>query len=237
MKILILAATFLTLPLAMARAADNALTAEEKAAGWKLLFDGKSLAGWRAYGKPQDTAAIGPGWKVEAGVLKKVAGVKGGDIITESTFEDFELSWEWRLAKGANNGVKYLVTEQRPQAPGPEYQMIDDLDPQWANLAPKSRTASLYDVLPPANDKPVKPAGEWNQSRILLRGNLVEHWLNGQKVLSYKLGSPELEQAIARSKFKKFPDFGQKIRGHILLTDHQDEAWFRNIKIRELAEK
>ncbi len=236
MKILILTAAWVTLAAMSLPGADNTLTTEEKSAGWKLLFDGKSLSGWRAYGKPQGTEP-GSGWKVEDGVLKKLAGVKGGDIITEATFNDFELSWEWQVAKGANNGVKYLVTEERPQAPGFEYQMIDDLDPKWKNLAPKHRTASLYDMLPPAPDAPVKPAGEWNHSRIVLRGNLVEHWLNGRKVLSYELGSPALKEAIALSKFKKFPDFGEKIRGHIMLTDHQDEAWFRNLKVRELTEK
>ncbi len=234
MKSCILAAISASLLITAAGAADNTLTPDEKTGGWKLLFDGKSLAGWRPFGEPQGSAEVGPGWKVEAGVLKKLAGIKGGDIITESTFDNFELSWDWRLAEGANNGVKYLVTEQRPQAPGHEYQMIDDLDPKWAKLAPKSRTASFYDVLPPAGDAPVRKAGQWNHSRILLKGNLVEHWLNGQKVLTYELGSPAVKDAIARSKFRKYPDFGQKIRGYIMLTDHQDEAWFRNLKLLEL---
>ena len=213
--------------------ADNLLTAAEKAAGWKQLFDGRSLAGWRAYGKPGAKTEIGPGWKVEDGVLKKLAGQNGGDIITEQIFGDYELSWEWRLEKGANNGVKYFVTEQRPQAPGHEYQMIDELAAKWATLSAKARTASFYEVLPPAEDKPLRPAGEWNSSRIVVRDRFVEHWLNERKVLTYELGSEAVKAGIAGSKFKKFPDFGQKIRGHIMLTDHQDEAWFRNIKLRE----
>jgi hypothetical protein len=214
--------------------AENTLSSAEKAAGWRLLFDGQSLAGWRAYSKPGTETGIGSGWKVENGVLKKLAGQKGGDIITEETFGDYELSWEWRLAKGANNGVKYFVTEQRPQAPGHEYQMIDELDAKWATLHAKAKTASFYEVLPPADDKPLRPAGEWNSSRIVVRGKFVEHWLNERKVLTYELGSEAVKTGIAGSKFKKFPDFGQKIRGHIMLTDHQDEAWFRNIKLREL---
>ena len=213
--------------------ANNLLTAAEKAAGWKPLFDGESLAGWRAYGKPGAQGEIGPGWKVEGGVVKKLAGVKGGDIITEQTFGDYELRWEWRLAKGANNGVKYFVTEQRPPAPGHEYQMIDESDPKWATLPAKSKTASFYEVLPPAADKLLRPVGEWNSSRIVVRGPVVEHWLNERKVLVYELGSEAVKAGIAGSKFKKYSDFGQKIRGHIMLTDHQDEAWFRNIKLRE----
>lgn len=216
-------------------AADNTLSASEKAAGWRLLFDGQSLAGWRAFQKPGAKVAVGPGWIVENGILKKQAGVAGGDIITEQAFDDYELSWEWRLAKGANNGVKYFVTEARPQAPGPEYQMIDEADPKWATLHENARTASFYEVLAPAADKPLRPAGEWNRSRIVVRGNKVEHWLNDRMVLAFELGSEAVKAGIAGSKFKKFADFGQKIRGHIMLTDHKDEAWFRNIKLRELT--
>ena len=212
---------------------EGTLTAEDQAAGWRSLFDGHSLAGWRLYGKPAAASPIGPGWKAENGILKKLAGQKDGDIITEQTFGDFELRWEWRLAKGANNGVKYFVTESRPQAPGIEYQMIDDLDPKWGTLPPKSLTASFYEVLAPAADKPLRPAGEWNSSRIVVRGRVVEHWLNERKVLTYELGSDAVKAGIAGSKFKKYADFGEKIRGHIMLTDHEDEAWFRNIRIRE----
>jgi len=123
--------------------AGPSLTAAEKSAGWRLLFDGHSLAGWRLYGGTTKPAPIGPGWKAEDGILKKLAGTKGGAIITEATFDDFELSWEWRLAKGANNGVKYFVTEKRPQAPGFEYQTIDNTDPKWSSLLAKSLTASF----------------------------------------------------------------------------------------------
>ncbi|MCX6908785.1 MAG: DUF1080 domain-containing protein [Verrucomicrobia bacterium] len=215
----------------------NTLTAKEKAAGWQLLFDGQSLAGWRAYKTPKGTGEIGAGWKVEDGLLKKLAGVKGGDIITEKQFDDFELTWEWRIEKGGNNGVKYFVTEARPQAPGHEYQMLDDEFEKWAKMPAKDHTASFYQVLPPVADKGYKPAGEWNCSRILIKGNHVEHWLNGKKAIEYELGSEAVKTAVAESKFKKYPDFGQKIKGHIMLTDHTDEAWFRNIKLRELSAK
>jgi len=222
--------------LALPALADNTLTSEEQSAGWTLLFDGASLKGWRPYGGKPD-AVIGAGWKVDEGLLHKVPGVKGGDIISEKKYTDFELAWEWRLAKGANNGVKYMVTEARPGAPGYEYQMLDDESDQWKKLHAKAKTASFYEVLPPAADKPLKPAGEWNSSRILVQGNSVEHWLNGKKVLAYELGSEAVKAGVADSKFKKYPDFGTKLTGHIMLTDHTDEAWFRSVKIRELPAK
>ncbi|MFB3902383.1 MAG: DUF1080 domain-containing protein [Acidobacteriota bacterium] len=209
----------------------NTLTPEEKAAGWQLLFDGRSLAGWRAYNK---TAQIGSGWKVEDGLLRKVAGERGGDIVTEESFNDFEFAWEWRLEPGGNNGVKYLISESRTSAPGPEYQMIDELAEKLKDLPPLQRTAAFYDVLPAAEDKPLKPASEWNSSRLIVNGNHVEHWLNGKKVLEYELGSEVVRAGIAASKFNKFPDFGTKVRGPIMLTDYRDGVWFRNLKIRQL---
>lgn len=109
------------------------------------------------------------------------------------------------------------------------------LDPKWATLHANARTASFYEVLAPAADTPRRPAGEWNLSRIVVRGKKVEHWLNGRMVLAFELGSAEVQAGVAGSKFKKFADFGQKIRGHIMLTDHKDETWFRNIKLRELT--
>ena len=208
----------------------------EQRTEWVDLFDGQSLAGWRPYGKPVDTP-IGEGWKVEDGLLHKLPGVKGGDIISVRQFTDFELEWEWRLAKGANNGLKYCVTEQRPGAPGYEYQMIDDLSEKIKTQLPKILTASFYEVLAPAADKPIKPAGEWNMSRIVIRGDSVEHWLNGQRVLEYMFGSDAVMAGVADSKFKKFPDFGTKLTGHIMLTDHNDEAWYRTVRIREFPVK
>lgn len=195
---------------------------------WKPLFDGKTASGWRAYGKagfPKE------GWVVEEGCLKKVAGARGGNIVTEAEFVDFELAWEWKLPPKANNGIKYLVTEARPSAPGPEYQMIDDSQVR----DPRQKTATFYDVLPLSVASPLKPSGEWNTSRILVHGNHVEHWLNEVKVLEYELGSAEVKVAVAKTKFKDEPGFGEKIKGRIMLTDHNDEAWFRNIRIRELA--
>ena len=208
----------------------NQLTAEEKAAGWKLLFNGQDLAGWRQFGKQTPP---GPGWKVEDGLLKKAAKVRGGDIVTTNQFDDFEFYWEWRVQPKANNGIKYFVTEEKGRAPGHEYQMIDEKEGEDIAQA-KHRTASFYDVLAPNGQVPIKPAGEWNSSRVLVKGNHVEHWLNGSKVLEYELGSETVKAAVARSKFRNAAGFGEKVRGRIMLTDHGDEAWFRNVMIREL---
>ena len=210
--------------------APNTLTAAEKADGWQLLFDGRSLDGWRGYRK--DTLPDA-GWEVKDGTLRTVAKVKGADLITTKAFTDFELSWEWRVVPGGNNGVKYFVTENRPRSPGHEYQMIDDAG-YPGKLGPGHLTADFYEVLPAAADKPIRPGGEWNSSRIVVRGAHVEHWLNGKNVLSYDLGSAAVKAGIEKSKFKGHPGFGEKITGPIMLTYHQDECWYRNVKIREI---
>jgi len=215
---------------AVAAPAINQLTDEEKAAGWKLLFAGKTTEGWRTFKKQTFPAK---GWVVEDGWLHCL-GKGGGDIISEAEFGDFELQWEWKLAPAGNSGVKYFVTETRNAALGHEYQMIDDEREPDAKLADGKRvTASFYDVLKPTTAPPTRAAGEINQSRILVKGNHVEHWLNGVKVLEYECGSEAVNTAVAASKFKTTAGFGNKIKGHILLQDHQSEVWFRNVKIRE----
>ena len=209
--------------------ADNTLSRAEKSAGWQLLFDGQTLNGWRPYAnKPAG------GWEVKDGTLHAIAKVKGSELITEKKFHDFEFSWEWKIPVAGNNGVKYFVTEARTGAPGHEYQMLDDKAHPDSKAGPIRQTASFYDVLPPAADKPSKAPGEWNASRIVVKGNRVEHWLNGKNVLTYELGSDAVKAGLAKSKFTKFLDFGTKIDGHIMLTYHQDDCWYRNIKIREL---
>lgn len=213
------------------RAPDNTLTAAEKSAGWVLLFDGHSLAGWRGYRQKGPPEA---GWEVKDGILRAVPGVKGVEIITEKKFTDFEFSWEWKISPAGNNGVKYFVTEDRPKSPGHEYQMLDDQGHPDGKIGPHRQTASFYDVIPPAADKPLKPVGEWNASRIVVKGNHVEHWLNGANVLTYELGSEAVKTGIAKSKFAKDAGFGDKIAGHIMLTYHHDECAYRNLKLREL---
>lgn len=207
----------------------NTLTDAEKRAGWKLLFDGKSLNGWRSFKKPDPPQS---GWIVTNGVLRCVAGGKGGDMITTDKFDDFEFSWEWSMPPKSNNGVKYFIFEERGQAIGHEYQMIDDT----LEKNEKMMTASFYEVQAP-HDVKVKPWGEWNHSRIIVQGNHVEHWLNGVKVNEYECGSEAVKAGVALSKFKKVEGFGNKVRGHILLTYHNDEANYRNVKLRELKPK
>ena len=195
---------------------------------WKVLFDGKSTTGWRGMGKATFPAQ---GWVVEDGCLRNLKSGGGGDIITVDSYHNFEFEWEWRLGTGANSGVKYQVVEKR----GPiahEYQMLDDA----GKSVNKNSTGSLYDVLPPTRSA-VKPAGQWNQSRILVHGHQVEHWLNGVKVIEYELGSDALKAAVTKSKFKGVAGFGAKVAGPILLQDHGGEAWFRQLRIRELPER
>jgi hypothetical protein len=203
----------------------NGANTTTHAGGWRPLFDGRTTQGWRGFGKPGFPER---GWAVEDGVLKKIAGVHGGDIVSVETFDDFELEWEWRIPPKANNGVKYFILEERGSPIGHEYQMIDNAEAP----AGKHQTASFYDVLPPRAGLAAPRIGDWNASRIVVRGSHVEHWLNGTLVLSYELGSAEVVAGIAQSKFKDVPGFGTKVRGHILLTDHNDEAWFRNIRVR-----
>jgi hypothetical protein len=217
-----------------ARAADapNTLTAAEKAAGWRLLFDGTSTQGWRGYNKPDMT---GLRWKLENGALclppSDGSDTRGArDIISTNTFGDFDLSWQWQVQPGSNSGVKYFVVEKGDSAIGHEYQIIDDTRHPDAKISTERQTASFYDVKS-ATSHPTKPVGEWNTSRVLVRGNHVEHWLNGMKVLEYELGSPEILAAVKDSKFKDVAGFGTKKPGHILLQDHGDAVCYRSVKI------
>lgn len=211
----------------------NVLTNQEKASGWELLFDGQSFAGWRGY-KAKGVPAMG--WEIKDGMIKTAGKAETGvDLITERKFTNFEVLWEWRTTPGGNGGLKYLVTEDRPSAPGHEYQILDDSGDPWrAWRGDVHRTAAFYDVVPPATDKPMRPIGKWNQSRVVVSGNRVEHWLNGANVLSYEIGSPIVQKGTKRSKFSAEPGFGRKISGHLLLTYHASETCYRNIKIREL---
>lgn len=204
--------------------------------GFKPLFDGKSLDGWRGYKKAD---ASDTRWKVENGLVtiaeKDGADTRGGrDIITTGTYDQFDLRWEWKVAPGGNSGLKYFVLEDQTSAIGHEYQMIDDERHADAKIGPHRQTASFYDVLPAA-DRPLKPAGEWNQSQVIVKGKNVEHWLNGKRVLQYELDSPALNAAIAKSKFKDITRFGKPQKGHILIQDHGNAVWYRNVRIKPLT--
>lgn len=221
---------------AMQPSTDNQLTAAEKRAGWTLLFDGKSLDGWKGYKRPD---ASGTRWTVENGTLtlppadgKDTRGHR--DILSTATFDRFELTFDFRVAQGANSGVKYYVLEDLDSAIGHEYQVIDDERHADAKIGPHRQTAAFYDVMPAAN-RPIKPAGEWNTSKVVVKGNTVEHYLNGTKVLTYELDSPALKAAIAKSKFKDVARFGKLHKAHILLQDHGDNVCYRNVKIKPAA--
>jgi hypothetical protein len=211
-------------------AADaNTPAAGEASAGWKLLFDGKTTAGWVGIGK---TTFPSSGWVVEDGVLVRKA--KGGDIVTSESFENFELVWEWKVSKpNANSGLKYNLPNPK-KAVGFEYQMMGDAAKRTGE---KHETASLYDLLPPDRTTKVNPPGEWNMSRVVVDGNHVEHWLNGVKALEFEMGGEPLTAAIARSKFKTTEGFGKKTKSPILLQDHGDEVAVRSIKIRVIESK
>ena len=229
----------------------NKLSEQERADGWQPLFDGESFTGWRGLGREH----IPDGhWVVENGAIKKIASgevptaadgqpLVGGDIMTVATFTNFEFSFEWKVSPGANSGIKYNVSESMSTAHEPvhaalgfEYQVLDDdLHPDARN-GDNRTAAALYDLIAPA-DKALRPVGKYNLGRIIFNGNHGEHWLNGKKVLEYDLGSARFDSLLAASKYRSVEGFARKRAGHIVLQDHGDMVWFRNIKIRPLSDK
>lgn len=215
---------------AAADAAPNTLTDAEKAAGWKLLFDGQTTTGWRNYKKSD----IAPGWKVENGELTR-GEEKAGDIVTVDQFAAFEFSVEYNISKGGNSGLMYHVTEDSNIAwhTGPEIQ-IQDLASGGAKDAQKP--GWLYQLYESQVDT-AKPAGEWNQIRLLITPEKCATWMNGQLYYEYVKGSDDWNQRVAKSKFAKFENFGKPTKGHICLQDHNNPVKFRNIKIRVIETK
>ncbi len=225
--------------------AANMLTAAEASDGWVSLFNGENLDGWRGYRKdhvPEEH------WAIEDGTIHKIASgkvpvmadgqpVAGGDIKTTVKFRNFELAFEWKVAPGANSGIKYNVVEEMSDGNplGFEYQILEDEGHPDAKMGNgTNRIASaLYDLISPINNV-VNPIGEWNHGRIIFNGTHGEHWLNGQKVLEYDLGTPRMDSLLAASKYAPIENFGAKRTGHIVLQDHSDDVRYRNLKVRKL---
>jgi hypothetical protein len=225
----------------LAAQSPNTLTAQEKRDGWQLLFDGRTTAGWRAaYGETFPAK----GWVVQDGELRGelTAGAESGDagdIVTRQSYRNFDLRFEWKLGAGGNSGVKYFIEERLPKPArgsqaGYEYQLIDDAHYIYngEHLPADLKTASIYDVVPA--QKPDATVGDWHRSRIVVRGNRIEHWLDGAKVLDVDRTSETFRRGVADSKFKDYPGFTTIPEGRILLQDHGHSVAFRNLKIKPL---
>jgi hypothetical protein len=204
---------------------------KKNAADWEILFDGNSTEKWRGYKKTDFPSA---NWKVEDGVLKTNPNAQPIDLVSKEEYGDFDLRVEWKVTPGANSGIIYRANEEGEEAwqTGPEMQILDD-DKHADGKNPKTTAGALYALIAPTN-KTLKPVGKWNKVRVIARGNHIEHWLNGKKVVEYDMNSPELQALIKESKFAPFLKFAKLPSGHVVLQHHQDEVWFRDIKIRRL---
>jgi Domain of Unknown Function (DUF1080) len=208
--------------------ASNTLSENEKSQGWSLLFDGHSLAGWRGLSSTEP----GTGWKVIEGAIVRTS--RSGDLLTSADFGDFELSIEWKVEEATNSGILYRVSldDTETYHSGPEYQILDNIK-GGDRFDPKHQAGALYDLVAPSSDR-TSPVGAWNETRIIVRGWHIEHWLNSEKIVDCDLSAPAGQALIAHSKFKVMANFATFARGHIALQDHDNAVSFRNIKIREL---
>jgi hypothetical protein len=206
----------------------NVLSSAQRAQGWRLLFDGRTLAGWRGYKSPAPPA----GWQAADGMLVRTGG--GGDLVTAEQFRNFDLELEWMVRDGGNSGIFYRAAPGQDEIyfSAPEMQVLDDAKHRDGQ-SPLTSAGSVYGLYP-APRGIVKPAGEWNRARVLVDGNHVEHWLNGQRIAAYELNGAEWKQKVAASKFSAWPAYGQATSGFIGLQDHGDWVAYRNIRIRVL---
>jgi hypothetical protein len=216
------------MPAGQGVAGANRLTAQEQEEGWRLLFDGQTLTGWRGYGMQ----TMPEGWAVVDGSLTRTA--PAADIVTTGQFRNFDLQLEWKIAPGGNSGIFYRAVETSDPIyhNAPEYQILDDNVHQDGRSQLTSAGANY--ALHPAPRGVVRPVGEWNTARIVVQGNHVEHWLNGQKIVEYELGSSDWQQRVANSKFTEWPGYGKAAQGHIGLQEHGSWIAYRNVKLRVL---
>jgi hypothetical protein len=216
---------------------DNSLSRAEASDGWTMLFDGKTLDGWRGY----NGVNIDGVWVVEKGTLHLANPPKErphANIITVGVYDDFDLRFAWKVEEGTNSGVMFNVGEgpNEPYLTGPEYQVLDNFgfrSGKGEPVGPVEHSASNYAIEAAVKDM-TKPVGEWNEGRIVLQGNNVKYFLNGVKTAEYVMHSAKWKEQIANSKFSKWKDFCTLNNGHIALQDHGHRVWFRNIKIKEL---
>lgn len=208
-------------------AGPNTLTAAERAAGWRLLFDGRTAAGWRGFRQTSMPA----GWQVVDGALTRVGG--GGDIVTVGDFADFELALEWRIAPAGNSGIMYRVSEAEDAThfTGPEMQVLDNAG-HADGRSPFSSAGACYGLYAPSADV-TRPVGSWNEVRIVAIGPRIEHWLNGTRIVEYEIGSADWLMRLQASPFRDLPRYGREARGRIALQDHGDRVAYRSVKIRE----
>ncbi len=207
---------------------SNALTPEEKASGWQLLFDGNSLSQWRSYGEQE----LNSGWGIENGCLTRLG--MGGDIITREQFGDFELKLEWRISEAGNSGIFIRGDESGKSIhhTGFEMQVLDNAGHSDAE-DPSHRAGAYYDMIVPDHDTS-KPVGYWNRVRIIANGPKVEFWLNEKLTARFEQGSPEWDALYQQSKFTSRPAYGSLLKGHIGFQDHWDKVWYRNIRVLQL---
>lgn len=215
---------------------DNTLTSQEKAEGWKLLFDGETTNGWRGFNSTEIPAA----WSATEGTLKSAGagGDMGGDIITTEKYDNFDLKIDWKLSPEGNSGVMYHVVEgpglEATYYSGPEYQIIDDLGFP-GGVTPYNSTGADYAMTPAdTTQKILNPIGQWNSTEIIFDNGKVTHFLNGKKIVEFTAWTAQWKQNVSKGKWSKYPAYGKAKTGFMALQDHGSQIWFKNIKIKEL---
>lgn len=197
--------------------------------GFTPIFNGKDLSGWTSRTGEQP----GSGWVIEDGCIHRQD--RGGDLFSAKEYGDFDFRFEWKISPAGNSGVKYRTMEYPKKGLlGPEYQVLDDDNHPDAKVTNKRQAAALYDILATPEDKAIRPVGEWNEGRIVAKGHHLEHWLNGQKTIDVDVGSDRWKELVGASKFKGVPGFAENASGRLMLQDHGNKVWFRNLRIKEL---